>query len=247
MLTFGNSEYNLKDQDIQRPGLWPCSLDDRPNTLHIVERVNKYPPHGRRGNVDMVSQAALKHSHKSFACSAGHAVCTDNNPHPAFPQQIYNDISHHRASGQSALLKGATGTTGKQLLCELLASPQFIPISEAGQVVDFEKIEQAALTDGGWELCSGRALILYAGCRYVVSAAKPHVQTTRNCTSSTSLCVHSPISPLGHSTYPHFRAHADIADAHAYALYRRSKGPTEQALTSLSYSDTLIYHLGGYL
>ena len=75
------------------------------------------------------------------------------------------------ASGHSALLIGATGATGKHLLRELLTSSYFTRVAEAGRrvtpkeqlpsgteaklqqiVVDFEKIGEAGLKDGKWDV-----------------------------------------------------------------------------------------------
>jgi oxidoreductase len=72
--------------------------------------------------------------------------------------------------GQSALLIGATGATGKHLLKELLSSPQFTRVGEYGRrvtpleqitsgkekleqkIVDFEKITDAGLNVGKWDV-----------------------------------------------------------------------------------------------
>lgn len=72
--------------------------------------------------------------------------------------------------GQSALLVGATGATGKYLLKELLSSPHFTRVGEYGRkvtpleqiasgkkkleqkVVDFENLEDAGLNTGNWDV-----------------------------------------------------------------------------------------------
>lgn len=72
--------------------------------------------------------------------------------------------------GLSALILGATGATGKALLQELLASPSFTSVSEYGRhvteqeklavgkeklqqkVIDFERLEDAGLKDGKWDV-----------------------------------------------------------------------------------------------
>lgn len=71
---------------------------------------------------------------------------------------------------KSALIIGATGATGKHLLKELLASNDFSRVGEYGRrvtpadqlggasskleqkVIDFEKIEEAGLKDGKWDV-----------------------------------------------------------------------------------------------
>lgn len=73
-------------------------------------------------------------------------------------------------SGQSALLIGATGATGKQVLKELLASSHYTRVGEYGRrvtsleqissgkdkldqkAIDFEKVEEAGLSTGKWDV-----------------------------------------------------------------------------------------------
>ncbi len=74
-------------------------------------------------------------------------------------------------SGKSALILGATGATGKNLLKELLLSPNFSRVGEYGRrvtplenlpqgvqgkleqkTVDFDHIEGAGLKDGKWDI-----------------------------------------------------------------------------------------------
>ncbi|THH16165.1 hypothetical protein EW146_g4425 [Bondarzewia mesenterica] len=169
-------------------------------------------------------------------------------------QHIYDDIAPRRASGQSALLIGATGATGKHLLRELLASPHFTRVGEAGRrvtppeqlpsgadgkleqkVVDFEKIDQAGLRDGKWDVvfitlgtslknAGSKEMFEKIDREYVVNAAK--AARTDDANQRLVYCS------------------AGVADAHSYALYSRSKGLTEQALVSIDYGDTLIYRPG---
>lgn len=74
--------------------------------------------------------------------------------------------------GQSALILGATGAVGRNLLAELLASPHFTKVGEYGRrvtsqerlaraegrskleqkVIDFERLEEAGLGDGKWDV-----------------------------------------------------------------------------------------------
>ena len=74
-------------------------------------------------------------------------------------------------SGKSALLLGATGAVGKHVLRELIASNEFTRVGEYGRrvtpldqlspnakdkleqkTVDFERIEEAGLRDGKWDV-----------------------------------------------------------------------------------------------
>lgn len=75
------------------------------------------------------------------------------------------------AAAKSALIFGATGQTGRHLLSELIASPTFTRVCEAGRrvtpagelpaqasgkieqkVVDFERLEEAGLNEGQWDV-----------------------------------------------------------------------------------------------
>ena len=71
--------------------------------------------------------------------------------------------------GKTALILGATGTTGKSLLQELLASPSYTLIGEYGlkitstdqltgkdklqqRVIDFEKLNEGKLNELRWDV-----------------------------------------------------------------------------------------------
>lgn len=84
-----------------------------------------------------------------------------------WPQRILTLLL---APAQSALIIGATGATGKHVLAEILASPSFSRVGEYGRrvtplekitagkekleqkTVDFEKIEEAGLASGNWDV-----------------------------------------------------------------------------------------------
>ena len=73
-------------------------------------------------------------------------------------------------SGKSALIIGATGAVGKNLLRELVASSEFTRVGEYGRrvtpkdnlgegsskleqkAIDFEKLDEAGLKDGKWDV-----------------------------------------------------------------------------------------------
>jgi oxidoreductase len=79
--------------------------------------------------------------------------------------------SDQRPIPKSALIFGATGQTGRHLLRELIASPTFTRVCEVGRrvtpekdlpahasgkleqkVVDFERLEEAGLEEGQWDV-----------------------------------------------------------------------------------------------
>ncbi|KZT25377.1 hypothetical protein NEOLEDRAFT_1133752 [Neolentinus lepideus HHB14362 ss-1] len=159
------------------------------------------------------------------------------------------------ASGKSALILGATGATGKHLLRELLGSSYFTRVGEYGRrgtsldsittgkekleqkTIDFEKIEEAGLGEGRWDvvyitLGTSRAKAGSAAAfekidrEYVVNAARaaktddPEHKQRLVYLSSTGANASSPF------------------------LYPKSKGLTELALASLGYQDTIIFRPG---
>ncbi|KAI0058871.1 NAD(P)-binding protein [Artomyces pyxidatus] len=156
-------------------------------------------------------------------------------------------------SGKSALLIGATGQTGRHLLRELLASPQYSRVGEAGRrvtpadqlpagaqgkleqkVVDFENLEQAGLKEGKWDVvfitlgtsaksAGSSANFEKIDREYVVNAAKAAK------TDGEQRLIY---------------LSSNVSNPTAYALYPRSKGLTEQALAETGYSDTIIFRPG---
>ncbi|TFK48449.1 hypothetical protein OE88DRAFT_1634565, partial [Heliocybe sulcata] len=159
------------------------------------------------------------------------------------------------ATGRSALILGATGATGRHLLRELLSSPQFTRVGEYGRrvtsldsltsgkekleqkTIDYEKIEEAGLREGKWDVVyitmgTTRALAGSAAAfekidrEYVVNAAraaKTDDPTHRQRVVYLSSGGANPTSPF---------------------LYTKSKGLTELALASLGYDDTIIFRPG---
>jgi oxidoreductase len=158
-------------------------------------------------------------------------------------------------AGQSALLIGATGATGKYVLKELLSSPHFSRFLECGRrvtpidqissgkekleqkIIDFEKLEEAGLNSGKWDVVfitlgttranAGSAAAFEKIDRdYVINAA--HAAKTEDSSHSQRLVY---LSSGG-------------ANASSPMLYTRSKGLTEVGLARLGYSDTIIFRPG---
>jgi oxidoreductase len=94
---------------------------------------------------------------------------------------------------KSALIFGATGQTGRHLLRELIASSTFTRVCEAGRnvtpaeelpaqasgkleqkVIDFERLEEAGLKEGQWD-------VVFIACVWLVSVFSPslHDSSTR--------------------------------------------------------------------
>ncbi|KAH9074955.1 hypothetical protein EDB83DRAFT_1883115 [Lactarius deliciosus] len=151
---------------------------------------------------------------------------------------------------KSALILGATGQTGRHLLRELVASPTFSRVCEAGRrvtpveelpaqasgkleqkVIDFERLDEAGLKDGNWDvvfITLGTTMKL-AGSQenftkidkeYVVNAAKA-----------------AKVDKDQRLVY----ISVGLANPESTSFYIRSKGLTEKALAELGYKDTVIF------
>ncbi|EGN97020.1 hypothetical protein SERLA73DRAFT_185301 [Serpula lacrymans var. lacrymans S7.3] len=156
--------------------------------------------------------------------------------------------------GQSALILGATGAVGQYLLKEILSSSHFTRVGEFGRRVtpadqlesvpgkqkleqktlDFEKLNQAGLKDGKWDvifvtLGTTRAIAGSAANfekidrEYVVNAVK---EAKSNDPNHSQRIVY--LSSTG-------------ANSSSPFLYPKSKGLTELALAGLGYKDTIVF------
>lgn len=155
-------------------------------------------------------------------------------------------------SGQTALILGATGATGKHLLRELLASSKFSKVGEFGRrttpldglpnkeklaqkVIDFEKVHEAGLNDEKWDVvyivmgttraqAGSMANFRKIDQDYVVDAAK----AARRPEHKQRLVY---LSVAGSSLSSH-------------VPYYRSKAETEIRLASLEYDDSIVCRPG---
>ncbi|KAI0030056.1 hypothetical protein K488DRAFT_79828 [Vararia minispora EC-137] len=157
-------------------------------------------------------------------------------------------------AGQTALLIGATGQTGRHLLRELLNSPKYNRVLEAGRrvtpqdqlpqgardkleqrVVNFEKLDDARLDEGpGFDVIyitlgttrkdAGSAENFERIDRQYVVNAAKAAKVDRN---QRLIYLSSP-----------------AADPKSRFLYTRSKGLTEKSLSELGYRDTIFFHPG---
>ncbi|KAH9166734.1 hypothetical protein EDB89DRAFT_2073005 [Lactarius sanguifluus] len=151
---------------------------------------------------------------------------------------------------KSALILGATGQTGRHLLRELIASPTFSRVCEAGRrvtpaeelpaqasgkleqkVIDFERLDEAGLKDGNWDVVfiTLGTTIKLAGSQenftkidkeYVVNAAKA-----------------AKVDKDQRLVY----ISVGLANPESRSFYIRSKGLTEKALAELGYKDTVVF------
>ncbi|EJC99970.1 uncharacterized protein FOMMEDRAFT_170061 [Fomitiporia mediterranea MF3/22] len=156
----------------------------------------------------------------------------------------------------SALLLGATGAVGKHVLRELIASGEFTRVGEYGRrvtpiehlgpnaqgkleqkTVDFEKIEDAGLRDGKWDV----VFITLGTTRAAAGSANAFEKIDREYTINSARAAKTDdpsheqrlvyVSSMGANTNSPF-------------LYSKSKGLTENGLADLKYSDTIVFRPG---
>ncbi|KAI0297452.1 hypothetical protein B0F90DRAFT_1739447 [Multifurca ochricompacta] len=160
------------------------------------------------------------------------------------------------ASPKSALILGATGQTGLHLLRELIASPTFTRVCEAGRrvtpkedlpdlgengndkfeqkVIDFERLEEAELKEGNWDvvfITLGTTLKLAGSQENFTKIDKEYVV---NAAKAAKVDKDQRLVYLS----------VVMADPKSRNFYPRSKGLTEQALAELGYKDTIVFRPG---
>ncbi|PCH44555.1 hypothetical protein WOLCODRAFT_139070 [Wolfiporia cocos MD-104 SS10] len=154
--------------------------------------------------------------------------------------------------GLSALILGATGATGKQLLQELLASPQYSSVAEYGRrvtsselitsgkdkleqkTIDFEKLEESGLKDKKWDV----VFITLGTTRNKAGSAASFERIDREYVINAARAAKSD-DPSHRQKLLYVSSGG--ANPSSYALYMRSKGLTELGLAELGYSDTIIF------
>lgn len=154
---------------------------------------------------------------------------------------------------KSALIIGATGQTGRALLRELLASPQFSRVGEYGRrvtpaeeitsgkdkleqkVVDFEKIDEAGLQTGRWDV----VYITLGTTRGIAGSDAAFEKIDRDYVISAAAAAKVP----DHQQRLVYLSSGG-ANPSSLFLYTRSKGQTEIGLAKLGYNDTVIFRPG---
>ncbi|KAB5594259.1 Oxidoreductase HTATIP2 [Ceratobasidium theobromae] len=159
-------------------------------------------------------------------------------------------------SGQSALLVGATGATGRHVLKELLKDPQFTRVGEFGRrslpdsqlegvdtsklvrkIVDFEKLDEKEWKEGRWDV----VLITLGTTRKDAGSAENFEKIDRGFVINAAKAAKSTDS--SHQQRLVYLSSAG-ANASSHFLYTKSKGLTERGLASLGYSDFIAFQPG---
>ncbi|TDL26625.1 hypothetical protein BD410DRAFT_783713 [Rickenella mellea] len=157
---------------------------------------------------------------------------------------------------KSALILGATGATGKHLLRNLLASPHFSRVGEYGRrvtpadqlggeippklvqkTVDFEKIGEAGLAEGKWDV----VFVTLGTTRKAAGSAEAFEKIDREYVINSARAAKS--NDPSHSQRIVYCSSGG-ANASSSMLYMRSKGLTENGLAALGYADTIVFRPG---
>ncbi|KAK0188485.1 hypothetical protein F5146DRAFT_1140001 [Armillaria mellea] len=157
-------------------------------------------------------------------------------------------------SGKTALIIGATGQTGQHLLKELLASSHFTKVGEYGRrltdlstlstgkdkleqkTIDFEKLEESGLKDGKWDVTKSNRL---GTTRKAAGGAEGFQKIDRDYVINSAREARVP----DHQQRVLYLS-SGSANSKSSFLYPRCKGQTEEALASMGYSDTIVFHPG---
>ncbi|KAF8347946.1 hypothetical protein F5887DRAFT_1060703 [Amanita rubescens] len=155
----------------------------------------------------------------------------------------------------SALLLGATGQVGQNVLKELLASSHFTRVGEYGRrvtnldtitsgkekleqkTVDFEKIDQAGLKDGRWDV----VFITLGTTRKLAGSADAFERIDREYVLNAARSAFT--GDPNHSQRVVYLSSGGANPSSPF-LYTKSKGLTELGLAKLGYSDTIIFRPG---
>ncbi|CEL57409.1 Oxidoreductase HTATIP2 OS=Gorilla gorilla gorilla GN=HTATIP2 PE=3 SV=1 [Rhizoctonia solani AG-1 IB] len=159
-------------------------------------------------------------------------------------------------SGQSALLVGATGATGRHVLRELLKDPQFTRVGEFGRrslpeselpgvdtsklqrkTVDFEKLDEKEWKEGRWDV----VYITLGTTRNQAGSAEAFEKIDREYVINAAKAAKS--TDASHQQRLVYLSSGG-ANASSPFLYPKSKGLTERGLASLGYSDFIAFQPG---
>jgi len=160
-------------------------------------------------------------------------------------------------SGKSALIIGATGATGRHVLKELLESKDFTRVGEYGRrvtpaeqlrggsvpskleqkVIDFEKVEEAGLREGRWDV----VYITLGTTKAAAGGAAPFEKIDREYVINSARAAKT--DDAEHKQRLVYLSSTG-ANASSPLLYPRSKGLTENGLAALGYSDTIVFRPG---
>jgi len=159
------------------------------------------------------------------------------------------------SAGETAILLGATGVTGKYLLKHLLASPKFNRVVEIGRrvtpsdqlrntpgkdklsqkIVDFEKLNEAGLARENADV----VVIAMGTTRAIAGSAEEFVKVDSTYVVNAAKAAKS-ANPAQRLVY----LSTTGASIDSRVLYFQTKGKTERALAELGYGDYIAFRPG---
>ncbi|KAG2143780.1 uncharacterized protein EDB93DRAFT_1154730 [Suillus bovinus] len=155
----------------------------------------------------------------------------------------------------TALILGATGAVGKNLLRELLASDQWSKVGEYGRRVtpeadlpqnrgkleqktlDFENLQEAGLKDGRWDV----VFVTLGTTRANAGSADMFEKIDREYV--VNACKAAKTDDPEHKQRVVYLSSGGANPSSSF-LYMRSKGLTELGIARLGYADTIVFRPG---
>ncbi|KAG1738967.1 hypothetical protein EDB19DRAFT_1909016 [Suillus lakei] len=152
----------------------------------------------------------------------------------------------------TALIFGATGATGRQLLRELLSSDDWSKVGEYGRrvtpeadlpqnrgkleqkTIDFENLEAAGLKDGRWDV----VFVTLGTTRAQAGSAEMFEKIDREYV--VNACKAAKTNDPAHQQRVVYLSSSGANPSSPF-LYPRSKGLTELAIANLGYSDPIVF------
>ncbi|EIW75204.1 hypothetical protein CONPUDRAFT_132147 [Coniophora puteana RWD-64-598 SS2] len=158
------------------------------------------------------------------------------------------------ATGKSALVLGATGATGKHLLRDVLASPEFTRVGEYGRRVtsseaiaglagrekleqrtmDYEKLGESGLKGGRWDV----VYVAMGTTRAKAGSAEAFTKIDREYVVNAAKEAKTD-DPTNEQRLVYLSSTG--ANASSPFLYPKSKGLTELELAGLGYKETIVF------
>ncbi|KAG1747956.1 uncharacterized protein EDB91DRAFT_1334795 [Suillus paluster] len=159
------------------------------------------------------------------------------------------------STSKTALILGATGATGRNLLRELLTSNQWSKVGEYGRrvtpeadlpsnrgkleqkTIDFENLDAAGLKDGRWDV----VFVTLGTTRAKAGSAEMFEKIDREHVVSACKAAKSD-DPTHQQRVVYLSSSA--ANSSSPFLYTRSKGLTELGIARIGYADTIVFRPG---
>jgi len=160
------------------------------------------------------------------------------------------------SQGETVLLLGATGATGKHVLRELLANNHFTRVVEAGRrvtpseavealagkekliqkTIDFDNLQASQLADEKADV----VVIVLGTTRAKAGSAEAFIKIDKEYVVESAKAAKTGSD----QRLVYLSSQGANASAPSFLLYPKSKGETEHALASLNYKDFIVFRPG---